>query len=226
MRFVLFNFIILFKINWLTCSGTKRCGVSLYGVSSPIVMTSSFVLIMWPDVTSRLTLLPVQLKHGFTCNCRNTKTCKGKKNNGCQNWVNIIWCAYMSRCRKYEFLSLKLVSVQHCDAGDPGSIPSPGKSQWRLETLGNVSVSHSLTTPRCKIGFSPMWEDRRLVLAKRCWLNWEDTHTKVGWVPRSCASPVWDVEWLLISSPWGDGSLEGILTPRLGEFSGGFLTGS
>ena len=32
------------------------------------------------------------------------------------------------------------------------------------------------------------------------------------------ASPVWDVEQLLILPPGGDGTLEGILTPWLGEF--------
>ena len=40
------------------------------------------------------------------------------------------------------------------------------------------------------------------------------------------AGPVWDVEQLLISSPRGDGSLDRILTPRLGESSGWFLAGS
>ena len=38
-------------------------------------------------------------------------------------------------------------------------------------------------------------------------------------------SPAWDVEQPLISLPRGNGSLEKILTPRLGEFSGGFLAG-
>ena len=32
------------------------------------------------------------------------------------------------------------------------------------------------------------------------------------------AGPVWDVERSLISSPKGDGTLERILTPRLGDF--------
>ena len=73
--------------------------------------------------------------------------------------------------------------------------PVPAKSWW------SVTVSHSLTTPRCKIGTSPMWEDR------------------------SSASPVWDVEQPLISLPWGDGTLGRILTPRLGEFSDVFLAG-
>ena len=40
-----------------------------------------------------------------------------------------------------------------------------GFNFWqRVETLGSVSVSHSLTIPRCKIGTSPIWKDK-LVLA-------------------------------------------------------------
>ena len=36
-----------------------------------------------------------------------------------------------------------------------------GIDSWidRLETSGSVSVNHSLTPPRCKIGSSPMCED-------------------------------------------------------------------
>ena len=48
------------------------------------------------------------------------------------------------------------------------------------------------------IGTSPMWEDGQRV-------------------------PVWG--WPPISSPWGNNSLERILTPRLGEFSDVFLVG-
>ena len=46
-----------------------------------------------------------------------------------------------------------VVSMQHCNADDLGSIPS------RAETLDSVSVNHSLTTTRCKIGTSPVWDD-------------------------------------------------------------------
>ena len=49
-------------------------------------------------------------------------------------------------------------------------------------TLGSVSVRH-LTTPRCKVGTSPGWEDR------------------------SGAGPALGAERTLISSPRGDGSL-------------------
>ena len=31
---------------------------------------------------------------------------------------------------------------------------------FRTETLGSVSVKHSLTAMRCKIGTSPLWENR------------------------------------------------------------------
>ena len=80
-------------------------------------------------------------------------------------------------------------------AGDPGSIPSPSKSQWRVETLGSVSISHR---PRC------MWDDRNGawpcmggrvtpdLITMRWWLTWEDTHTKVGWVLRRI--PGWEVK--------------------------------
>ena len=48
-----------------------------------------------------------------------------------------------------------VVSITCSYAGEPGLIPGKG-----VETLGSVCISHSLTIPRCKIGTSPMWEDR------------------------------------------------------------------
>ena len=85
-----------------------------------------------------------------------------------------------------------MVSVQDCYAGDLGSIPGPGKK------------------------------------VDEGWKRWEvfpqataSPHQPYVGGQETVAGPAWDVEQPLISSPRTYDSLERILTPRLGEFSGG-----
>ena len=48
------------------------------------------------------------------------------------------------------------ISVKHCCAGKTGLIPL----SRRVDTLDKFPVNHSLTTTRCKVGNSPLWEGR------------------------------------------------------------------
>ena len=94
--------------------------------------------------------------------------------------IVILQCCVLHSCNWTPSVA---VSVQRCNADDPGSIPGPGKNQRRVEMLGSVSIGHSLsymgywfawgyqflatpewrswqdglsiTTPRCKIEYSP-----------------------------------------------------------------------
>ena len=66
-----------------------------------------------------------------------------------------------------------VVSMKRCYTGALGSIPG------RVETLGSVSVNHSLTTPRYKIGTSLMWDDGMWCLRMTAHLR-EYAHQ--GWV--------------------------------------------
>ena len=106
-----------------------------------------------------------------------------------------------------------VVSVQRYNTGDLGPIPGLSYRTKRVEMLGSVSISYSLTPPRYKIGSSPMWEDR-----ERCLYEGDHQshhlmahlrgYSHQGWVSsQDWCQPAWEIEWPMILPP-GDSPLE------------------